>query len=98
MTRAAKVTSHAKLWQCKSFEEQVLWVKTKLEAGATLSDPGIWLGGADPAKIIRKLRKGGMDIETVKVELKDAADEVHKDVLAWRLKPAEGLGAAPAVA
>lgn len=98
MTRAAKVTAHAKLWQCKSFDEQVLWVRTKLQAGATLSDPGIWLGGADPDKIIRKLRRDGMDIETVKVELKDAADEVHKDVLAWRLKPAEALDPAPAVA
>ena len=45
-----------KLWQCDTFAEQVAWCRAKLEEGKTLTDPGIWCGGADPDKIIKRSR------------------------------------------
>lgn len=82
---SARAAPPSKLWQCKDFESQCLWVATRLNEGRTLSDPGIWLGGADPDAVIRKLRKDGLDIETTRVRVVDAADEEHLSI-AWRLR------------
>jgi len=73
-----------KLWQCQDFGEQVRWVEAALNAGKTLSDPGLFLGGADPDAIIRRLRKAGLAIKTVHVPTRDADGELHRSV-AWRL-------------
>lgn len=72
------------LYQCKSFDQQCAWVQAQLERGRTLTDPGIWLGGADPDKVIRFLRKKGLAIKTVRKATVDAAGERHSSV-AWRL-------------
>lgn len=72
------------LWQCKDFDTQCRWVAARLHEGLTLTDPGIWLGGADPDKVIRKLRAGGLEIKTVRKRVVDAADEAHMSI-AWRL-------------
>ncbi|TXH15838.1 MAG: hypothetical protein E6R03_06510 [Hyphomicrobiaceae bacterium] len=72
------------LWQCQNLDEQVAWCEARLLAGATLSDPGIWLGGADPDTVIRQLRKKH-DIQTVRCERKDAAGTTHK-VTGWKLR------------
>lgn len=72
------------LWQCNDFDAQCRWVAARLHEGMTLTDPGIYLGGADPDKVIRKLRGGGLEIKTVRKRVVDAADEAHMSI-AWRL-------------
>lgn len=81
-----KARTPNKLWQCKGLDEQAAWCQAKLETGATLSDPGIWIAGADPKKIIRKLRREGLQIETVYIKTVDASGVKHPKTLAWRLK------------
>jgi hypothetical protein len=73
-----------KLWQCETFAEQVDWCRLRLLEGHTLTDPAIWLGGAEPDSVIRALRKEGLAIETIRVKTVDAAGEVHPKTLAWR--------------
>lgn len=88
------------LYRCKTFEEQCLWVRRQLELGRTLTDPGIWLAGAEPDTIMRALRKAGLAIKTVKKAITDAAGDRQR-VLAWRLykedepRPAPRLRKAP---
>lgn len=74
-----------KLYQCDTFDDQVTWCRSALEAGKTLTDPGVWVAGADPDKIIRHLRRKGMPIDTLRVKVKDAAGETHA-VPAWRIR------------
>lgn len=99
MTSTATLPKH--LYQCTTFESQCQWVSTQLKLGRTLTDPGIWLGGADPDKVIRKLRADGMEIKTVRKKVVDAADESHM-ATAWRLfregeaRPAPRKRAVPA--
>ena len=84
-----KATDMAKLpknlWQCDTKEEQIAWCKAQLEAGKTLTDPGIFLAGAEPDRIIRTLRRRGMPIKTCYVKTVDAGGNVHSRTLAWRL-------------
>ncbi|WP_126448222.1 hypothetical protein [Sulfuricystis multivorans] len=76
-----------KLAYCETFEEQAEWCRNALLAGKTLTYPGIFLGGGDPDRIIRHLRrKVGMPIKTVYVKTIDAAGTVHPRTLAWRLE------------
>lgn len=75
------------LWQCQNLDEQVAWCEARPLAGATLSDPGLFVGGADPDKVIRRLRKKH-DIMTVRTERKDAAGTVHK-VIGWKIRKTE---------
>lgn len=72
------------LWQCKDLDQQLAWCEAALLAGRTLSDPGLFLGGADPDKVIRRLRKKHK-IKTVRVPRTDAAGVVHK-VLGWQIE------------
>lgn len=74
-----------RLYQCETFDQQKKWCADRLMDGCTLTDPQIFLGGANPDRIIRALRKDGMDIRTVYVKTIDAAGRVHKKTLAWRL-------------
>lgn len=83
MMTQTEVPKH--LWQCESFAEQKAWCKARFESGTTLSDPHIWLGGADPDKIVRALRRDGMPLETCRVTTIDAAGTAHPKTLAWRL-------------
>ncbi len=74
------------LWQCETFAQQKAWCRQQFELGRTLTDPGIWLAGADPDAIIRALRRAGMPLQTCYVKTVDAADVEHPRTLAWRLK------------
>lgn len=75
----------AKLWECKTTEQQAAWIKQALERGQTLSDSRLWLGGVDkPAAIIAKLMDEGMPIKVTTKKVVDAADQEHDD-LAWTL-------------
>jgi hypothetical protein len=67
-----------KLWQCKHFTEQKAWCRRQIEAGHILTDPQIWLGGAEPENVIRALRRSGMKIETCRVKTIDAAGVIQK--------------------
>ena len=74
------------LWQCDTFAEQKAWCKAQFELGRTLTDPGIWLGGADPDRVVRALRRNGMPLKTCRVVAIDAAGERHPKTLAWRIE------------
>jgi hypothetical protein len=51
-------------------------VRQALLRGRTLTDPGLWIGGIrDPQKLIARLRKDGMQIETTYVRTVDAAGD-----------------------
>lgn len=80
-----------KLFECPSFKEQKDWARKRLLEGKTLTDPELWLGGADPDRVIRALRRQGLPIETCRVRTIDAAGQVHPKTLAWRLKKAESV-------
>lgn len=82
--RSAQYTK--KLYQCESFQEQKAWVREKLLEGATLTDPFLFLAGADPDRIIRALRRDGLPIKTVRVRTIDAAGAEHPRTLAWRIE------------
>lgn len=84
-TAKAKSDLPQKLAFCSSFDEQVAWCRRALEQGRTLTDPGLWISGCNPDKVIRKLRRQGLAIKTVYVKTVDAAGEVHPRTLAWRL-------------
>lgn len=73
-----------KLWQCESLDEQVHWCRMMLDDGKILSDPSIFVGGADGPTIMRILRKSGMNIKTCHVRTIDAAGTVHRKTLAWK--------------
>jgi hypothetical protein len=73
--------------------QQQRWVRQALEAGAVVTDSGLWLAGVDkPQALIASLRRAGLRIKTTRKRVVDAADEAHMD-LAWRLQPLEGAGA-----
>lgn len=74
----------AALYQCQGLDEQCRWVEAQLNLGRTLTDPGIWLAGAEPDLVIRTLRQKGLAIKTVRKKVVDAADEAHM-ATAWRL-------------
>ena len=78
-----------KFYQCKSQEEQLAWIRERLEEGRTVSDPHLFLfshgASVDPQKLIAKLRKQGVPIKTVYVKTTDAAGVEHPRTLAWRL-------------
>lgn len=74
------------LWQCRTFEEQKQWCLKQLLDGKTLTDPGIWIGGADPDMIIESLRKDGVQIKTCYVPYTDASGIVHPETLAWKIE------------
>jgi hypothetical protein len=83
MHRSGEPTTH--LWQCKTFEDQTAWCRSALIAGHTLTAPGLWLGGADPDKVMQALRGSGMEIETCFVRTVDASNRVHPKTKAWRV-------------
>ena len=73
------------LWQCNTFAEQKAWCLSQFEAGRTLTDPQIWIGGADPDKVVRALRRDGVPLKTCYVKTIDAAGGIHRRTLAWRI-------------
>lgn len=89
-TRKPKKAEQRKLWQCKSLEDQLAWMEKALDAGMTLTDSGLFLGGVDnPEGAIERLIAKGVDIERTTKKVVDAAEIEHDD-LAWRVKGAGG--------
>lgn len=74
-----------RLWQCGTFDEQKRWCLSQLLAGKTLTEHGIWLGGAEPDRIVESLRRDGVRIKTCYVSCTDANDTVHQDMVAWKI-------------
>lgn len=74
------------LYQCKTFAEQKEWCRSQFERGSTLTDSQIFLGGADPHKIIRALRRSGMKLLTIRVPTVDAGGVKHLKTLAWKVE------------
>ncbi|MCX8016519.1 MAG: hypothetical protein N2690_01255 [Rhodocyclaceae bacterium] len=61
------------------------WVRQALQQGRTLTDPGLFVAGADGVRIMRQLRREGMPIKTVYIKTVDASGTAHPRTLAWRL-------------
>ncbi|MDM7321751.1 MAG: hypothetical protein P3W87_000355 [Gammaproteobacteria bacterium] len=81
----AKKLLDGPLAYCNTFSQQKAWCEGRLLSNETLTYPQIFLGGADPERILRALRKEGLPIKTVYVETVDAAGHVHPKTLAWRI-------------
>lgn len=84
------MTTPSELWQCKTPKEQLAWCIQRWDVGKTLSDTGLWLGGAAPETIVRNARrhykKQGLKLNLVYVAQRDAAGKLHPKIPAWKLE------------
>lgn len=75
-----------RLYDCTTAVERLEWVKDRLEAGHTVSQPTLEIGGVvNPHGVIGGLRATGMRIEQIAVDRVDAKGSMHSGVTAWRL-------------
>jgi hypothetical protein len=73
------------LWQCATTQRQLVWIKRALRSGMVLADSDLWLSGVNkPSEVIDVLMRAGMQIETTRKRVTDAAGQKHND-LAWKL-------------
>lgn len=75
-----------RLYDCTTALERLEWIRSRLEAGATVSQNTLALGGvANPHAVIAGLRATGMQIEQIAIDHVDAKGSMHPGVTAWRL-------------
>ena len=75
-----------RLYDCTTALERLEWIKSRLEAGATVSQNTLALGGVvNPSAVIAGLRATGMRIEQIAIDHVDAKGSMHSGVTAWRL-------------
>jgi hypothetical protein len=77
-----------RLYDCTTAVERLEWIKSRLEAGHTVSQNALEIGGVvNPHGVIGGLRASGMRIEQIAIDRVDAKGSLHYGVTAWRLLP-----------
>lgn len=75
-----------RLYDCTTAVERLDWIKARLNAGHTVAENTLLLGGIEvPHRVIAGLRASGLRIEAVTVDLVDAQGVMHRGRTAWRL-------------
>lgn len=73
------------LRDCATPEDQLGWVKRRLDAGETLTDTGLWMAGlAGGWHLIHRLRRLGTAIEDVTFTRNDRSGRPHPNTRGWR--------------
>lgn len=75
-----------RLYDCQTAMERLEWVKTRLLAGATVSEKSLVLAGVEsPIAVLAGLRASGMQIETLVGDAIDSKGVRHRGAISWRL-------------